>query len=175
MADNIMARRFFQPVYKSDGSGDLIEAGDTLKALLGAANGTRPIQNLVLSAVSEDAQTLYWEYDATNNFTRSEDVVGVDPDHQITCPPEINIGLVAVDDITVTVTAFVVNGVAYSGSYPVTAEGAAALQAALQDAVGINGAVTVVYVDAATDYLQVYVMGTTATITVNGDALVELA
>ena len=174
MADNIMARRFFQPVYKSDGSGDLIEAGDTLKALLGAANGTRPIQNLTLSAVSEDGQTVYWEYDSGNNFTRSEDVVAVDPDHQITCPEPADVGLVAVDDITEEVTAFTINGTAYAGSYPVTAEGAADLQAAMNNALAGNGAVTVVYVDTGTDYLQVYAMQTTATITVNGTPLAAL-
>jgi hypothetical protein len=49
----------------------------------------------------------------------------------------------------------------------VTAVGAAALEADLQTALqeqGLSGEVTVVWVDAATDYLKVYVTNTTATI-----------
>jgi hypothetical protein len=175
MADNIMGKRFYLPVYKSDGSGDLIEAGDTLKALLHSADGTKPIRNLTLSAVGADGKEVFWEYDATNLYTRSEDVFAVDPDHQWNCPEAANIGLVAIDDITVTVTSVSVCGTEYTGlSFAVTSDGASELQAYLNEKLVGNGIATVVYVDAATDYLQVYVMGTTCAVEVNGEPLVAL-
>lgn len=174
MADNIFHRTFFQPVYKGDGSGQIVEAADVVSVLLNAADGTHPLQNITVKSVSEDGRTIYWEYDATNQYVRSGDVFAVAPAHQLECPEPANIGLVAVDDITVTVTSFDINGTETTGSWPVTAEGAADLQDAMNAALVGNGAVTVNYVDAATDYLQVYVMQTTATIEVNGTPLAAL-
>lgn len=174
MADNVMSRTFFQPVYKGDGSGDIVEAADVVSVLLNAADGTHPLQNITVKSVSEDGRTIYWEYDATNQYARSGDVYAVAPAHQWECPAVADVGLVAVDDITATVTSFTVNGVVTSGSWPVTAEGAAALQIALNEALVGNGAATVVYVDTGTDYLQVYVMQTTATILIGAEPLVAL-
>jgi hypothetical protein len=176
MADNIFGLRWALPIYKDQTNpanvGVLAEAADVIVVLLKGVGGT-PLrqQNLTLASISDDGQEIAWEYDATNQYVRPQDIVGILPKFQYECPDAANYGLVAVDDITVTVTAFEVNGVETTGSWPVTAVGAAALELALQEAVGQNGAVTVNYVDTGTDYLQVYVMQTTAAITINGTDL----
>lgn len=177
MADNVMCRRFFQPVYKGDGSGDLVEAGDTVGIILNSKTDPLRTQDIVLASVSENGHVLCWEYDATNQYVRPQDIHSVAPAHQWVCPEEQNVGLIADDEITASVDAFDINGgTPVEGPWPVTAQGASDLQDALNAALVGNGAATVNYVDAATDYLQVYVMGTTATITLDPQgALVALA
>jgi hypothetical protein len=174
MADTKFGRRFFDKVYKGDASGDLIEAGDTLEVIKANSDGTRSVQNITVLEVSADGFEVYWEYDAANLYLRPEDVVGVGEAHNWECPEAGNIGITAVDDLTETITSFEINGVETTGSWPITAEGAVDLQAALNTALAGNGAATVVYVDTGTDYFRVYVMNTTATIEVGGVALTTL-
>lgn len=168
MADTKFGRRFFDVVYKGDASGNVIEAADTLEVIKANSDGTRSVQNITVAAVSADGKEVFWEYDAGNLYLRPEDVVGVGPDHVWNCPEAANISITAVDDLTATITAFEINGVETTGSWPITAQGATDLQQALNDALVGNGAATVVYVDAATDYFRVYVNGTTAAISVGG-------
>jgi len=183
MADNIMGRRFYHPVYKDQtglaigdaGYGELIEAGDTLQVLLNAADGTKPLHNLTVISVGADGREVFWEHDAGNLYVHSDMVYAVAPKHQYTCPEARNIGLVAVDDITAEVTSITINGVVYTGlSFPVTAQGAEDAQEWLNTTLNHNGEATVVYVDTGTDYLQFYVMNTTAEITVNAEPMVAL-
>ena len=171
MADTKFGRRFFDTVYKGDGSGDVIEAADTLEVIKANSDGTRSVQNITVASVSADGKEVFWEYDAANLYLRPEDVVGVGPDHTWECPEPDNISITAVDSLTVTITSFEINGVETTGSWPITSDGAVDLQAALNAALAGNGAATVVYVDAATDYFRVYVNNTTATIEVGGVAL----
>lgn len=171
MADTVFGRRFFDTVYKGDGSGDVIEAADTLEVIKANSDGTRSVQNITVASVSADGKEVFWEYDAANLYLRPEDVVGVGPDHTWECPEAGNYAITAVDTLTAEITAFTVNGVETAGAWPITAAGATALQQAINDALVGNGACTVVWVDAATDYFRVYVMGTTATVTVDGNAL----
>jgi hypothetical protein len=171
MADTVFGRRFFDKVYKGDGSGDVIEAGDTLEVIKANSSGTNSVQNITVISVSADGHEVFWEYDAGNLYLRPEDVVAVGSAHTWECPVADNYAITAVDTLTETVTEFTVNGVATAGSWPITLEGAADLQQALNDALAGNGAATVVYVDAATDYFRVYVMNTTATVTVDGNAV----
>lgn len=173
MADNQFRARFSMPVGKdqSTNPGELAAIGDTIPIILNGWNaaGTEHLtQNLVLTYVSENGYEIGWEYDSTSQYVRPQDILAIGPGYQIECPAIQNIGLVATDDITETVTAFEVNGVETTGSWAVTEEGAAALELAIQtylDENGIAGEVTVVYVNAGTDYLQVYVMQTYAEIT----------
>jgi hypothetical protein len=171
MADDIFRHRFSEPVGKNQTTnpGELAEAGDTIVILLKGltAAGVHPTQDLVLLTVSENGYEITYENDAANQYVHPSRIWGFTPLFQITCPDVANIGLVAVDDITTTVTEFVLDGVTTTGSWPVTADGAAALQLALNNALSGNGSATVVYVNAGTDYLQVYIMGTTARGSVN--------
>jgi hypothetical protein len=176
MADNRLYRRFFAPVYKGDASGDLIEAGDTLGIIL--ASGTDPLltQNITVISVSENGHVIGWEYDSGNQYLLPQMIHSVAPAHEWICPEEGNVGLVAVDDIVAAVDAFDINGgTPVTGPWAVSADGAAALELALNTALVGNGAATVQYVDTGTDYLTVHVMGTTATITLDPQgALVAL-
>lgn len=180
MADNLFGLRWALPIYKDQTNpanvGVLAAAADVIVVQLKGVGGS-PLrtQNLTLASVSADGLEITWEHDATNQYVRPQDIVGILPAYQYECPDAANIGITAVDDLTATVTAFEVNGVETTGSWPVTEEGAAALQAALQAALVNNGKVTVVYVDTGTDYLKVYVMQTTAVISVGGVDLEELA
>lgn len=180
MADNLFGLRWALPIYKDQTNpanvGVLAAAADVIVVQLKGVGGS-PLrtQNLTLASVSADGQEITWEHDATNQYVRPGDIVGILPAYQYECPDPINIGLVAVDDLTTEISGFEINGVAYTGPYAVSADGAAALELAMQNALGQNGAVTVNYVDAATDYIQVYVMQTTATIEVDSVALAELA
>lgn len=180
MADNIFKRSFFQPIYKDQTNpsnvGLLAEAADVIVIQLRGVNaaGEHPTQNLTILSIDETGRHITFEYDATNQYVRPEDIYAVTPNYQYVCPEEGNYAITEDDVLTATVTAFEINGVETTGSWPVTAEGAADLEAAMQAQLINNGAVTVQYIDAATDYLTVHVMGTTATITVDGNALEAL-
>lgn len=172
MADNVFSRTFFQPIYTA--AGVPIAATDVISVLLNAADGTHPLQNITVKSVSADGRTIYYENDATNQYARPGDIFAVAPAHQIECPAVQNIGLVAVDDLTTEIADFEINGVVTTGPYALTLAGAVLLQDAMNAALAGNGAVTVVYVDTGTDYFRVYVMGTTATIEVDGVVLETL-
>lgn len=161
MADNIMGRRFFQPVYKDQTNpsnvGELIEAGDTLTVLLNAADGTHPTQNITVLSVSADNHEVFWEYDSGNQYLESGHVHSVHPNHQYACPEVADLCYVA-DEI---VESFTINGgTAIEGPYALSDEGAAALQEAINTAIVGNGAATVVF---DTDHLRIYIMNTTVT------------
>jgi hypothetical protein len=171
--DNVQGQRFFLPIYKDQSvganEGILAAAGDIITVLLKGVkpDGTHPTQSLTLLSISDHGLEITWEHDATNQYARSGDIHSVAPVHQYVCPVAGNISLVGTTDVDAPVTSFSVNGVTHTETYPVTAVGAAALEADLQTALqeqGLSGEVTVVWVDAATDYLKVYVTNTTATI-----------
>lgn len=84
-------KKFINPVYNSDGSGDLIEAGDTVGFIL--KDGT--LIDIVLTAVSDDGRSLSWDQAAAADAPRKEDVRAVDGDHVKTCPDEYGHAIVS--------------------------------------------------------------------------------
>lgn len=172
MADNQFRARFSVPVGKlqSTNPGELAEVGDTVPIQLvgwNAAGTERLTQNVVLTYISENGYEIGWEYDATSQYLRTEDIYSIAPGYAIECAVAGNISLTATDGVDATVTAFSINGVTTTETFLITEDGAADLEAAMQaafDAAGIAGEVTVTWVDAATDYFKVYVTNTTATV-----------
>lgn len=178
MADHTYKRTFFLPVYKANTTtGALIEAGDTLTVLKASTTGsTHPTQDITVIAVSDGGRTVHWEYDAGNVYIHPEDIIKVHPKHQWFIPGFGNVGATdrtgspaAPDDTAVT--NFKIGAESFNGTWPITAQGAADLEAAMQEAIDnlnivnpIDGynktAVTVTWVDDTTDYLQIYVLNT---------------
>lgn len=181
MADHKYSLTFAQPAYKDQTAspsnvGVLIAPGDTLTILKKSADGTNPEQAITVSDVLDAGRTVLFEYDSGNVFLHPGDEWAVHPDHQFFCPEFINVGATeddgdpaAPDDTAVT--NFKIGANSYSGTWPITANGAAALQLAMQEAIdalgivdpvkGFNStAVTVNWIDASTDYLQIYIMNT---------------
>ena len=80
---------FPKPVYKSDASGDIIEAGDTLGLRLhqsdteGASGAV--YQDVTVVSVENDGHTVHWDYLVTN--VNPLDVAALDLDHNpVACP-----------------------------------------------------------------------------------------
>lgn len=112
-------------------------------------------------------------------YIHPDDIIQVHPKHQWNAPGFINVGATdrtgnpaAPDDTAVT--NFKIGSNSYNGSWPITAQGAADLQEAMQNAIddlnivdpltGYNKtAVTVTWIDAATDSLAIYVLNTNQT------------
>lgn len=72
-------KTFYSPVLKGDGSGDVIEAGDTVDFVL--VDG-ESIISLTVSDVEQDGKRIGWEITGEYPFPRSEDVRAVDGKHQ---------------------------------------------------------------------------------------------
>lgn len=66
------------PVRKDDGSGDLIEVGDTAHLILNDLS----TKDVTVTEVSSDGKTIAWSL-TSDGIPRVEDVRGVDGSHQV--------------------------------------------------------------------------------------------
>ena len=174
MADDIRTVRFNPAVYKNKTTdpGVLAKAGDVITVLLKgtAADGTHPLQNLTILTANDSGTEFTYEFDATNQYVLPNRIVGVTPIHTWECPPADNYS--KTDTATTSVTSFQVGSKpVHTETYPITAAGATDLQKDLNADLQGDGAATVVWVDAATDYFKIYVNNTTAVVKINGTAL----
>jgi hypothetical protein len=181
MADDIRRVRFNPPVYKNKTTnpGVLVSDGDVITVVLKGVSindtdpeniiETHPTQTLTVLKANDAGTVIDYEFDAGNQFVLPNRIIGVIPLHTWECAAPDNYG--KTDTSLTTVTSFAVNGVVHTETYPITAVGAADLQKDLNAALGGNGAASVSWVDAATDYFKVYVMNTTAIVKINNVAL----
>ena len=74
---------FPKPIYKSDGSGSLIEAGDTLGLRLyqsdPSATAGDVYQDVTVVSVADQGRQVHWDFLTTN--VNPLDVAAVDVDH----------------------------------------------------------------------------------------------
>ena len=163
MADDIRTVRFNPPVYKNKTTnpGVLAKAGDVTTVLLKgtAADGTHPQQSLTILTANDSGTEFTYEFDATNQYVLPNRIVGVIPLHTWECPPAADYAQVGTS--LTSVTSFQVGSKpVHTETYPATAQGAKDLQADMNAELQGNGSATVSWVDAATDYLKVFVMNT---------------
>jgi len=174
MADDIRTIRFNPPVYKNKDTdpGVLAAAADVITVLLKgtAADGTHPTQSLTILTANENGTEFTYEFDATNQYVLPNRIVGVIPLHTWECAGPGNYATTGT--APTSVTSFQVGSQAvHTETYAATLAGAAALQADLNAALQGDGAASVVWVDAATDYLKIYVMNTTQVVKINTVAI----
>ena len=177
MADDIRTVRFNPAVYKNKTTnpGVLAKAGDIITVLLKgtAADGTHPQQPLTILTANDSGTEFTFEYDATNQYVLPNRIVGVIPLHTFECPAPDNYGITGT--ALTAVTSFQVGSKpVHTETYPITAAGAADMQADLNADLQGDGAASVVWVDAATDYFKVYIMDTTTPVKVNGTLVAAL-
>lgn len=139
MADPITHKQFYLPIYKADGSGKLIAPSDTLNVRkmsqtynpnTGKTELVLQAQAITVAEVNDDATIVGWAISSANGFTKAEEVYDLDPDHSWSCPEPKNLE----GTLTDTITSFTINGVQTTGlSFPVSADGAAAAQAWLNN------------------------------------------
>lgn len=183
MADPIVFKQFQLPLYKGNGSGNLIEVGDTLNLRKSSQTWDTSKGDVVLSLqaqavtlthVNDTADIVGWANSSANGFTLPTQVYDVDPDHVWNCPAAVNL----TGSVAATVTSITVNGVANSGlSFAVNAGGATAAEAWLNDYIrntlGIPNVYATVELDTAAnpDELIFYVNNFDGSVTVNATAL----
>jgi len=139
MADPITHKQFHLPVYNANGSGALIAPSDTLNVRkmsqtynpnTGKTELVLQAQAITVAEVNDDATIIGWAVSSANGFTTAEEVYDLDPDHSWSCPKAANLSGV----LTSTITSFTINGVQTTGlSFAVSAEGAAAAEAWLNN------------------------------------------
>lgn len=170
MADTIEARTFLLPVYKSDASGDLIAAGDTLKALLYSDDGIWKNQNLTVASVSADGRTIGWERDSGNLYVVSGQVAAVHADHVWHCAEAVNLRSLAYATGDDSINEFSVGSTSYDHTadpyIPTVAADAVRLEDDLNAALLGNGHATVTI---ASSKFSIWVMNSTYSVSVSND------
>lgn len=182
MADPIVTKQFYLPVYNANGSGALITTGGTLNArrknniynpTTGRVEVSLVAQAVTLTAANEDSTILSWAKSSANGYLDPDDIWDLDPDHSWNCPPPVNLS----GTVDAAVTSITINGAATSINFALTAQGAADAQAWLNDYIhntlGQPGAYATVVFDAVPtpDELNFYVNNFVGSVTVNSTAL----
>lgn len=75
------SRHFYNPVRKQDGSGQIVETGDTVRLIL---NDNTEI-DVTATDVRASGRVIEWDLVSTSGVPRSCDVNGVSGDHVTSC------------------------------------------------------------------------------------------